>query len=312
MLLCSSPSSGINWFSNLPLSKGIFHPTVPFSCVDHTECIGEWTWRFLPACLPANLSRGKHIRVVQMANGINICSAFFLSFGCLSWEKNRETWKKSLKTLNRREHQRDARECRQKRQTDEMKKSATGREKYVKINWKSIECDVKIKFTRAATSAEIAMGIYFVDSRGRIGRALERIFFRYSHDRVNNFWRVDGECDCSCVKISLDPMFDTSFFRCRFFCVLSLAGKTKTLFMTQCEVEYRVNHWLPSASLQMKYFWGRRRRKETENYESWRKCFHYHNNVSIFCHNITPETKRRKVKTREIKEQKCLWMVSHN
>ena len=26
------------------------------------------------------------------------------------------------------------------------------REKYVKINWKSIECDVKIKFIRAATS----------------------------------------------------------------------------------------------------------------------------------------------------------------
>ena len=35
------------------------------------------------------------------------------------------------------------------------------REKYVKINWKSIESDVKIKFIRAAREKAIAMGIYF-------------------------------------------------------------------------------------------------------------------------------------------------------
>lgn len=102
-----------------------------------------------------------------------------------------------------------------KRQTDEMKKSATGREKYVKINWKSIECDVKIKFIRAATSAEIAMGIYLF--RGLAGTHCARrwtcIFFWCCRDRVNNFWRVDGECIFSCVKISSD----TSFSRCRLF-----------------------------------------------------------------------------------------------
>jgi hypothetical protein len=57
--------------------------------------------------------------------------------------------------MNRREHQRDE----EKRQTDDEKRA-----KYVKINWKSIECDVKIKFIRVPASGEIAMGIYF--SRG--------------------------------------------------------------------------------------------------------------------------------------------------
>lgn len=101
-----------------------------------------------------------------MANGINICSAFFLSFGCLSWVKKSRDMKKEFKNSGSARTSKGRARVQAKRQTDEMKKAATGREKYVKINWKSIECDVKIKFIRAATSAEIAMGIYFVDSPG--------------------------------------------------------------------------------------------------------------------------------------------------
>lgn len=58
----------------------------------------------------------------------------------------------------------------QKKNSQHQPASATKREKYVKINWKSIECDVKIKFIRAANerAREIAMGIYSADSRGDI------------------------------------------------------------------------------------------------------------------------------------------------
>lgn len=76
-----------------------------------------------------------------MANGINIC---VFCFRCLTRKKiSRDLKKKELKTQNRREHQRDEKRA---------EKAAMKREKYVKINWKSIECDVKIKFIRAATS----------------------------------------------------------------------------------------------------------------------------------------------------------------
>lgn len=57
-----------------------------------------------------------------------------------------------IKTENRREHQRDEKRARGAKKNSK-KASATKREKYVKINWKSIECDVKIKFIRAATRA---------------------------------------------------------------------------------------------------------------------------------------------------------------
>lgn len=144
----------INWFNNSLLSNEIFHSDarlIDFFPCDHTVHHWELTKSkhdserlvCIQKICPEHSRPGTSIHwVVESANGINIC-IFFLSFRCLSLEKKyREEWKNNT---NRREHQRD--EWRKK-----SEKSATKREKYVEINWKSIECDVKIKFIQAATS----------------------------------------------------------------------------------------------------------------------------------------------------------------